>query len=80
MIIKKDEKECPTCETKAVLNVGDAICHRIQKSGGRIDCHGLAHKVHEQKMTVSDYVGELERSATPNEKRYVAQLRKIVDG
>jgi hypothetical protein len=69
---------CSTCETKAVLRVGDAICHRIQKSGGKVDCHGLAHQVQEKRLTVEGYVNELERNATSNEKEYVHRLRDLL--
>jgi hypothetical protein len=72
-------EKCNTCEENAVLHVGDAICHKIQKSGGKIDCHGLVHRVKERRMTVGEYVDELDRSATSNEKRYIGQLRKLME-
>lgn len=76
-MIAEKKKPCSPCQENAVLHVGDAICHRIAHHDGSIDCHGLANKVRTKNLTLDEYVQELERRASPQEKMYVEELKKL---
>ena len=74
-------EKCTPCQENAVLRVGDAICHRINASGKRVNCHGLIHDVKSKKLSLRDYVRTLDDAASsPKEKEFLKKLREYADG
>lgn len=71
------KKTCTPCQENAVLHVGDAICHRISHHDGSVNCHALAEQVRGKHLTLDQYVAELEKRATANEKGYIQELKKL---
>jgi len=76
-VIPEKKKPCNPCQENAVLHVGDAICHRIAGHDGSLNCHDLVDKVRNKRLTLDEYVRELEQRASPQEKMYVEELRKL---
>ena len=68
---------CKPCQENALLSVGDAICHRMAQRGESVNCHALSGMVRQKRMSVHQYVEELEKRANAQEKQYVEELKNF---
>lgn len=75
----KSDKKCSPCAQNAALSYGDAICHKIQNGGAKVDCHGLLNEVKSGKRTIDSYLDTLAKKApSAREKNAFRELKKIM--
>lgn len=75
----ESKKKCSPCAQNAALSYGDAMCHRLQKKGVKVNCHGLVDEVKRGRKSVDDYLDTLANvSPSDVEKKAFKELKRIM--